>query len=127
MKVEIIATNPRNREWDNEFRGRTRQRLLKIDLNTIAGGDSIEIPETAIYQWADFNTAIFTYTVNPPKSLAVIDKIFKDELSTITEGLNDAIETIVNTRLTKEEYNFYFTYRKFEVNENSLVIKDKNK
>lgn len=128
MKVEIVANNPRNREWDNEFRGRTRQRLLKIDLNTIRGEDSIEIPETAIYQWADSNTAIFTYTVNPPKSLAAIDKIIKDELATITENFEEAIEEICNTRLTKEEHKFYFTYRQFEISsDNSLIIKDKNR
>lgn len=125
MRVDIIANNPRNREWDNAFRSKSRQRLLRL---TLGNNEDIEIPENAIFQWADANTAVFTYTVNPPKSLAVIDKIFKEELVSITENFEVAIEEICNTRLTKEEHKFYFTYRQFEIsNDNSLIIKDKNR
>ena len=124
----LIANNPRNREWDNAFRGKSRQRLLKIQLNTHFSNEDIEIPENAIFQWADSTSAIFTYAVGTPKSLATMDKIIKDELATITENFEEAIEEICNTRLTKEEHKFYFTYRQFEISsDNSLIIKDKNR
>lgn len=92
MSVDLSEIIEKNKEQDEEIQGLEGEKADKKDLDELSG-----TVETLISAQTEFNNevvSILSGVTNDISTLKEIDNMFGEQLSAITDGLNDAISNI---------------------------------